>query len=246
MARQNSHSLTNSHPSQPAEAVRHASIPFDIHQQIEELEKIILECFRIPLTRWTIVDEDRILDQLDIIKDSVPEDIKKARSILEREQQIIADAEAHYQKMVQSAQQRAAELLDQTGIIQQAEMEANRYRQQVQQECEVMQRKTLEEIEQMRQITTQEMSQYREQALAECREIQMGADDYADRSLQHLEQRLGQMVQELGQMVQVVRNGRQQIQGNPPPPDAAKSLPPQLDNKRPKGEGKKVKIDSKK
>jgi type II secretory pathway predicted ATPase ExeA len=45
-------------------------------------------------------------------------------------------------------------------------------------------------------------------AIAECEEIQAGADEYADRSLQDLEMRLTEMLR-------IVRNGRQQLQPEP-------------------------------
>jgi hypothetical protein len=45
--------------------------------------------------------------------------------------------------------------------------------------------------------------------MAECEEIQNGADDYAD----HV---LGSIEQQLNEMMRVIRNGRQQVQGNNP------------------------------
>ena len=47
----------------------------------------------------------------------------------------------------------------------------------------------------------------RARAIAECDEIQNGADDYADHVLDSIEQ-------QLTNMLQVIRNGRQQLGGD--------------------------------
>ncbi|HBE16501.1 MAG TPA: hypothetical protein DDW51_02520, partial [Cyanobacteria bacterium UBA11367] len=103
-----------------------------------------------------------------------------------------------------------AQILDEMGIVQRAEMEAARIRQEVQQECEGIHQETLAEIDRLRRQAQQELLQMREQALAECDDIQNDADDYAEAVLLNLEQ-------QLNDMLRVVRNGRQQLQREPTP-----------------------------
>ncbi|MFM7437352.1 MAG: DivIVA domain-containing protein, partial [Snowella sp.] len=132
----------------------------------------------------------------------------------------MTQAEAYAQRIVQSAQQQAAEILDQSGIIQQAEQQASQIRLQVQQEVESLQRQTMSELEQIRQVTTQEVQQfrqqttqevqqYRQQTVRECQEIQQDADKYADAVLSRIER-------DLGEMMRIVANGRQRLYENPP------------------------------
>ncbi|MGK7945160.1 MAG: hypothetical protein AB4058_11890 [Microcystaceae cyanobacterium] len=236
MARKQSSSLTNSSQQPPSVPLNSVSDGMDIRQQIEDLEESILEGFRIPLTKWTVIDEERIIDQLDLIVENIPSAIKEALAILREEQQIRMAAETHYQEMIASAQQQAAEILEQTGIIQQAEAEAATIRHQVQSECEAIQQTTLQEIEEMRKMTTQEMTQHRQSVLAESDEIQRGADEYADRSLAHLEHRLGEILHEFSQMLQVVQNGRQQINGHSPEQQA---ISPKIAPRKAKSEGRR-------
>ncbi len=200
--------------------VRRRAVDFDIYQELAQLQEMVYESFHIPLTRWTVIDEGRLLDQLEVISDSVPEAIKRALAIIEQEEYILSEAEAGAQRLIQSAQQRAAQMLDETGIVQQAEQQALQFRQQIQQECEVFQRDTLAEVEQMRQLATQELQQFRQQILEDCDQTQAGADKYADDVLTNLEQKLAEMLQ-------VVRNGRQQLYDNSPTrnPAAPKKLP---------------------
>lgn len=222
MVRQQSPSLSDSEKRQPKAITRRRQADFDIQQELAQLQDMIYQSFHLPLTRWTVVDEGKLLDQLDLISANIPDAIKKALAVLEQEQHIITEAEGYAQRIINSAQQRAAQILDETGIIQHAEQEAAQLRHQVQQECEAIQRQTFAEIEQLRQVTTQEIQQYRQQTLAECQDVQQGADQYADDVLTRLEQNLSEMLK-------VVRNGRQQLhhkspQNKPPqtPPAANK------------------------
>jgi cell division septum initiation protein DivIVA len=166
------------------------------------------------------VDEGKLLDQIEMISDNLPEAIQKALAVLDQEESIMTQAEAYAQRIVQSAQQQAAEILDQSGIIQQAEQQASQIRLQVQQEVEALQRQTMSELEQIRQVTTQEVQQfrqqttqevqqYRQQTVRECQEIQQDADKYADAVLSRIER-------DLGEMMRIVANGRQRLYENPP------------------------------
>ncbi|CCQ57482.1 hypothetical protein CWATWH0005_3231 [Crocosphaera watsonii WH 0005] len=203
MARPNSSpkasiSTSKKNSSSPREA------DFDIQQELSRLQEVIYESFHIPVSRWTIIDEDKVLEQLEFIGTKIPEAIRKALQVLEQKQEILANAEAYAQRIIQQAQEEAAEILDESGIIQQAQHEANQIRQQVQSECEAIQAQTMAEIEQQRQMANGEVEQIYRKSVSEAQQIQEGADEYADAVLTRLEQ-------ELGEMLGVVRNGRQQL-----------------------------------
>jgi cell division septum initiation protein DivIVA len=223
MARKNSSSRKVADSTNQNHSGDSHGIEPDVYMELAKLQEIIYESFHIPMTRWTMIDEGKVLDQLEMISDHVPEAINRALSILEKEQEIIADAEAYAQQMVQSAQQKANQILDQTGIVQQAEYQANQLRQQVQQECEAYQRQTIAEVEQMRYSMNQELNQIRQQALAECDAIQNDADQYADAVLIHLEK-------QLDDMLRVVRNGRDQIRQNSLPDEPTPNNLPEGNN----------------
>ena len=193
--------------SQPNTSVAGQPVDFDIQRELDQLEEMILDSARIPFTHLTLVDEEKLLNQLDLVRINLPEAFEKALAVIGRRQEIIQEADEYAKRIIQSAQQRAAEILDETGIVQQAEIQASQIRHQVQHECEALQRQTMAEIEQARRTVTQELQQLRQQTLAECQEIQEGADTYADSLLTNLEY-------QLGEMLRVVRNGRQQLYGN--------------------------------
>lgn len=168
---------------------------------------MILDSPRIPLTRRTLVDEEQLLDQLDLIRLNLPSAFQEADIIVRHKDEILQEAEEYAASILQNAEQRATQLFNETGIVQRATEEADRLRQQVQIECEALQQQTLAEVEQIRYQAQQELDAMRNRILNECNEIQTGADEYADHVLAKIEH-------ELSDMVRIIRNGREQLQIN--------------------------------
>jgi len=192
-----------------------------IQKELDRLEEVVLDSQT--LFGQTLVREDQLLRQLDLIRLSLPEAFRRAEDLLQRRQEILDEAEHLAQEIVHRAQQQAAQILDERRIVQQAEYQAQQIRQQVQQEARTLKDQTLGELEQLRGQVYQELEQTRRQKLAECQALQTGADNYADGVLAHLEQQLlNRLERDLGEMLRVVRNGRQQLRQG-----ANRSLGPQ-------------------
>ncbi|NJK36628.1 MAG: DivIVA domain-containing protein [Oscillatoriales cyanobacterium RM1_1_9] len=179
----------------------------DIQRELNRLEEMVLYSPRIPLTRRTLVDEQQLLDQLDLIRLNLPSAFQEADIIARHKDEILQEAEEYAQEILEAAEHRAIQILNELGIIQQAQAEADRIRQQVQAECEAIQQQAFTEIDQARYQTQQEIDEIRSRTVAECQEIQDGADDYADHVLDSIEQ-------QLSDMLRVIRNGRQHLQSN--------------------------------
>lgn len=178
----------------------------DLHRELNRMEELVLDSPRIPLSSRTLIDEDRLLEQLDAIRLALPMVLQEAMGVVQQKEAMFRDAEKYAQDIIASAEQRAVQILDETGLVRQAELEAAQTRQQLQQEYEMLRDELLAEMEQIRRQAQQEVDDMRQMAIAECQEIQRGADDYADRVLSNMER-------QLMDMVSVVRNGRQQLQG---------------------------------
>lgn len=179
----------------------------NIQQELNRLEEMILTSFRIPLTGRTLVDEEKLLDQLDYIRLALPEAFSESAAILQQKDEILLEAEEYGQQIVDAAQAKRAQILEESDIILQAENEAEKLRRKVQQDCEAMMQDTLEEIDLKRRQCQQELEQMRQRAVAEAQEIQQGADEYADGVLQNIEE-------DLSQMISIIRNGRKQLNPN--------------------------------
>jgi hypothetical protein len=167
---------------------------FDIYQELKQIEEIIYESPRVPLTGLTIVDEEQLLNQINHIRLHLPDAFSKAADLVQRQQQIVQQAQAYAEQVVSSAQAEAAKILDQTEIIQQAELEATAIQQQNEALCQQSQQETQTQLEELRQATQKE-----------CQAMQQEADQYAKAVLDNLEH-------QLQQALSVVRNGSQQLE----------------------------------
>ena len=49
-----------------------AALEVDIQEELNRLEDMVLSSMRIPLTGRTLIDEDKLLEQLDFIRLSLP------------------------------------------------------------------------------------------------------------------------------------------------------------------------------
>ncbi|MGL5805610.1 MAG: hypothetical protein ACRC2R_26365 [Xenococcaceae cyanobacterium] len=177
---------------------------FEAIEELDKLFEIIANSPRVPMLGLTMIDEEQVLDRLDSIKNNLPEVLRQAWQLIDREREIVEDAQNYAKEIVAEAEQSAAKILSETDLVRQAEAEAAKVKMEVQQECDRLKQQTLEEIEQIRQQTRQEVQQWRELAHVECEDIQHGADDYADVVLDNLE---GQ----LSQMLETIRRGRQEL-----------------------------------
>ncbi len=195
----------NKHSS-PIEASLSGLAGVDLEQELNQVEEIVLSSPRIPLIGRTLVDEEQLLEKLDLVRLKLPAALGQAEEIIRQKDEIILQAEEYAEEIIDAAEARAAQIVNEMGIIRQAEREADLIRQQVQQEYDAAEA----EIESMRRQAQQEVEQVRQRAIRECEEIQQGADQYADSVLKNIEQ-------QLSDMLRVIRNGRKELQPETPP-----------------------------
>ena len=194
----------------------------DIQQELNKIEELILGSPRVPFSGRTMIDEDQLLDQLDAIRLNLPPAFRQAVDILQRRNAIISEAERYAEDLVAAAEQQAAQMLDELGIVRQAEQMAQQIKGQAQQECDSLRSQVMTDIEQLRLQAQREWESMRQEALSEQAMIQQESDAYAD-------QVLGQVEQQLSQMLRIIQNGRSHLQ-----PEALTPSPPPAAARRPK------------
>lgn len=196
----------------------------DIQAELERLKDIIFASVRLPFIRYTLIDEEQLLDQIELIQYSLPKAFEEAKQIVEHQDSMILEARQYAEELVLSAQRQAAEILDDMELVRQARLAAQQIRQEVQRDCEQATEQTLTEIERVKRQAEEDLEEMRRRAIAEAEAIQRGADEYADDVLLDIEQRLGEMMR-------LIRNGRQLLQGQNPAP---RPNPPHRGSDRPK------------
>ncbi|BAZ46235.1 hypothetical protein NIES4102_32640 [Chondrocystis sp. NIES-4102] len=182
------------HQSQAPEDVDNQSqTTFNLQLELDNLEELILAGTNVPLTELKLVDAGLLLEQLNEIKASLPVELATANEIVNRRQDIINEAQGYAYLIIESAEKKAIEIVQESSIVRQAELDGAKIRLRTEQECE-----------NLKQVTKNEIEQWRKEAIAECQIIQKEADNYADNVLADLEEKIIQMLT-------IIRNGRQQL-----------------------------------
>lgn len=91
---------------------------------LNDLEELIEEGTRVPLTGKVIVDGDELLDYIDRIRAILPDEIKQAKWITREHQRIINEAEKEAEKIVVGAQEEKSRIADESEVVKVAQAQA--------------------------------------------------------------------------------------------------------------------------
>jgi len=112
----------------------------DILQMIDRLEELLNESRPLPFTHNVIVDEDRMLDLIDQMRVSIPEEVKKAQQLLAQRDRLIAQAQEEAQRTVNLARDRSNELVERDQVVQAAYTQAEQIKAQAHADGDVIRR----------------------------------------------------------------------------------------------------------
>ena len=124
----------------------------------------------------------------------MPDEIKEARSLLRRKDELQYEAQQKAEKIVADAQAEANRLLSESDLLRAVQREAEKIKEQVITDCEDIKRKAVDDAENLRL-----------QAADEATRIKDGATVYAEQVLVNLEQNLNQLQE-------IVKNGQVQLE----------------------------------
>lgn len=93
----------------------------DILHLVDRLEELFNESRSVPFTHSVIVDEDRMLDIIDQMRVSIPEEIKRAQQLLAQKDRILAQAQEEANRTLQLAREKSDTLVERDGIVQAAQ-----------------------------------------------------------------------------------------------------------------------------
>jgi dsDNA-specific endonuclease/ATPase MutS2 len=103
---------------------------------VDRLEAVINGANRMPMTSKVWIDEREALDVLDLMRTTVPEEIKQARRVNQEREKILAQAQTEANRVVSQAQERADRIVSDDNITQQAEERARQILERAHQESE--------------------------------------------------------------------------------------------------------------
>lgn len=108
----------------------------DILHLVDRLEEVFNEGRPIPLTRKLAVDEDRVLELIDQMRVSIPDEVKKAQQILNQRDKILAQSQEEADRTVKLAQEKAVQMVEREALVEQAKLRAQEVLRQAQMDAD--------------------------------------------------------------------------------------------------------------
>jgi cell division septum initiation protein DivIVA len=102
----------------------------DILQMIDRLEELLNESRPLPFTHNVIVDEDRMLDLIDQMRVSIPEEVKKAQQLLAQRDRLMAQAQEEANRTIAIAREKSDQLIERDQVVQTAFTQAEQIKAQ--------------------------------------------------------------------------------------------------------------------
>ena len=96
----------------------------DILHLVDRLEELFNQSKPIPLTHSVIVDEDRMLEIIDQMRISIPEEVKNAQQVLAQRDRVIAQAQEEANRTVKIAKEKGDEIISRDAIVDGAQARA--------------------------------------------------------------------------------------------------------------------------
>ncbi|HEX6507546.1 MAG TPA: hypothetical protein VF221_07940 [Chloroflexota bacterium] len=107
---------------------------------VDRLEAVVNSGWRMPMTSRVQIDEREVLDVLDLMRTTVPEEIKQARRVNQERDKILAQAQTEANRLVSQAQERVERLVSEDNIRQVAEQRARDVVEEARREAEDVRR----------------------------------------------------------------------------------------------------------
>ena len=102
----------------------------DILHLVDRLEELFNESRPFPFTHSVLVNEDRMLDLIDQMRVSIPEEIKKAQQLLAQRDRLLAQAQEEANRTLALAREKSEQILERDSIVADAKVRAEEIIQQ--------------------------------------------------------------------------------------------------------------------
>jgi flagellar biosynthesis/type III secretory pathway protein FliH len=96
----------------------------DILHLVDRLEELFNESKPIWFTHSVIVDEDRMLDLIDQMRITIPDEIKKSQQLLAQRDRILAQAQEEANRTIALAREKGEKMVENAPITQSAQTRA--------------------------------------------------------------------------------------------------------------------------
>jgi len=112
----------------------------DILHLIDRLEELVGEARRIPVGGGAVISRQRLLDLVDRMRVAVPKEVYDAREVIEKREEVLADAGAEASRIIARAKAEVEERLKETEVVKASEERARQLLAQAQERMDELSR----------------------------------------------------------------------------------------------------------
>jgi vacuolar-type H+-ATPase subunit H len=170
----------------------------DIAARIQQLEELVMEAKSMPLSASVLVNREEVLELIQEMRASLPEEIKQARWVVKDREQLLTKARKDAEGLIQQALEEQSRMVQQEEVVKQSYREAE---------------KILSEArDQARQVRL-EAEDYMDQKLAAFEATLTRTQELIAQIREAQEHQLGRIKEQLAKTLQQVERGRERLRG---------------------------------
>jgi cell division septum initiation protein DivIVA len=98
----------------------------DLLSLVDQLQEIVESSPRLPLSDRVVVSSDLLLDLVDALRATIPQDVIEAERILQERHRLVEDAREESEHLLESAREQSKFMLQEHHIARAAELKAER------------------------------------------------------------------------------------------------------------------------
>lgn len=110
----------------------------DILHLVDRLEELVNSARQVPLTHNIVIDEDRLIDLIDQMRVSIPDEVKKAQKTLADKDKIMAQAKEEAERTLMVAREERERMLLRENVAVAAQNKAEQIIEQAKQDAEAI------------------------------------------------------------------------------------------------------------
>lgn len=87
---------------------------------LNDLEEFIQNSSRVPMTKKVLLDEEKLLDFLDRARTILPEEVRKAKWLVQEREKVISESRQEAARLLEDAQRQIEKMADQSEVVRRA------------------------------------------------------------------------------------------------------------------------------
>ena len=163
----------------------------DILYLVDRLENLIASSRRVPLTNQVMIKESDMLNLIDQMRISIPEEIKQARRIIQDKERILAQAQADASLLLTKSREESERVMNREGLLHAAEERSQVLVREANEQAQNVVRRAEEQADRLK----------------------TDADGYVMETLRNLKEHLLSVETEVGRTIFSIEKGLDSLQG---------------------------------